>query len=67
MHTSPGSEDSVLATFHEKKILSIDELSDLLRCSTITSRRRLKKWRALTSYNQNNRFYTLPTIPAFNK
>ena len=68
MHTSPGSsEDSVLATFHEKKILSIDELSDLLRCSTITSRRRLKQWGALTSYNQNNRFYTLPTIPSFNK
>jgi len=68
MQTSPGSfEDPVLASFHEKKILSIDELTELLGCSTITSRRRLKQWRALTSYNQNNRYYTLPDIPAFNK
>ncbi len=60
-------EDLILATFNEKKILSISELSELMCCSAITSRRRLKQWRALTSYNQNNRYYTLPTIPAFNK
>ena len=68
MHTqSDDSEQTVLATFHDRKILTIDELTELLCCSTITSRRRLKKWRALTSYNQNNRYYTLPSIPAFNK
>ena len=61
------SEETVLSTFREKKILTIDELSELLRCSTITSRRRVKQWRALTSYNQNNRYYTLPAIPVFDK
>ena len=59
------SEDTALSTFREKKILTIEELSELLHCSNITSRRRLKQWRALTSYNQNNRYYTLPDIPVF--
>ena len=61
------AEKTVISTFHEKKILTIDELSELLSCSNITSRRRLKQWKALTSYNHNNRYYTLPAIPAFNK
>ena len=61
------SEDRVLSAFHAKKILTIEELSELQCCSYITSRRRLKQWQALTSYNQNNRYYTLPTIPVFSK
>jgi AraC-like DNA-binding protein len=58
-------EHIVIADFHERRILTLDEISDLLRCSAVTSRRRLKQWRALTSYNQNNRYYTLPSIPTF--
>ena len=61
------SEHVVRDAFRQKKILTIEELSTLMQCSAITSRRRLKQWRALTSYNQNNRFYTLPTIPEFGK
>ena len=64
---SSSSEETVLFTFHARKILTIDELCELLSCSAITSRRRLKQWQALTSYNQNNRYYTLPSIPIFNK
>lgn len=64
---SDSSEEIVLSTFHTKKILTIKELSELLSCSDITSRRRLKQWQAITSYNQNNRYYTLPAIPTFNK
>jgi len=56
-----------MKTNREKKILTIEELSELLHCSNITSRRRLKQWKAFTSYNQNNRYYTLPNIPVFNK
>ena len=62
---SKSYEDAALSTLRKKKILTIEELSGLLRCSNITSRRRLKQWRALTSYNQNNRYYTLPDIPVF--
>ena len=64
---SDSSEETALSTFHTKKILTIKELSELLSCSDITSRRRLKYWQAITSYNQNNRYYTLPAIPSFNK
>lgn len=59
--------ETVLTTFQTKKILTIDELSQLLGSSAITCRRRLKQWRALTSYNQNNRYYTLRSIARFNK
>ena len=64
---SDSTDKTVLSTFREKKILTIEELSELLSCSNITSRRRLKQWQAHTSYNQNNRYYTLPAIPTFNK
>ncbi len=64
---SSSSEETVLSTFHARKILTIDELCELLLCSAITSRRRLKQWQALTSYNQNNRYYTLPSIAIFDK
>ena len=64
---SDSYEEIILSTFYEKKILTINELSELLECSNITSRRRLKQWKAVTSYNHNNRYYTLPAIPSFNK
>lgn len=64
---SDSPKEIVLSTFRAKKILTIEELSELLSCSNITSRRRLKQWKAFTSYNQNNRYYTLPAIPIFNK
>ena len=62
---SNSFEHTVIAKFQERKVLTLDEISQLLRCSAVTSRRRLKQWRAFTSYNQNNRFYTLPSIPSF--
>jgi hypothetical protein len=62
--TPARSEDEVLKVFCERKILRIDELSTLMQCFRITSRR-LKQWRALTSYNQSNRFYMLPSIADF--
>lgn len=62
-----SSEQAVLTYFREKKILTIDQLSQLLHCSPVTARRRLKQWRALTSYNRNNRYYALPSIPVFDK
>lgn len=64
---SDSSEQTVLTFFREKKILTIDQLSQLLRSSPITARRRLKQWRGLTSYNQNNRYYALPSVPVFDK
>ena len=54
-------------TFALKKVLTVTDLTGILACSLITVRRRLKEWGVCTSYNKNGRYYTLPSIPEFNK
>ena len=60
-------ERQTLSTFKLHKVLAITQLCALLRLSVPTVRRRLKEWRALSSYNASGRYYTLPSIPAFDK
>ena len=49
--------------FRRERILTLAEVADLLHSSIYTARRRLKEWQALTSYNQNGRYYALPDVP----
>ncbi len=58
-------EYDILKKFRHDKIMTIEKLMQLLQCSAITVRRRLKKWETFTSINQNGRYYTLPEIPEF--
>jgi len=58
-------EYDVLVKFRQDKIMTIENLMHRLQCSSITVRRRLKKWKAFTSINKNGRYYTLPEIPEF--
>jgi hypothetical protein len=51
--------------FKKRKVLTIEQLVDLLESSVITVRRYLKKWKAHTSFNHNGRYYTLQGIPQF--
>jgi len=60
-------EKLALKRFRRQKIITIDQLVELLTCSVITARRRLKKWKTYTSINQNGRYYTLPQIPVFDE
>lgn len=60
-------ETQVLENFRRQKIITIEQLVKLLKCSVITARRRLKKWQTYTSINKNGRYYTLPQIPVFDK
>ena len=60
-------DQQAIDTFAFKKILTVTELSVILQCSEITVHRRLKEWDALTSYNKNGRYYTIRTIPKFDK
>jgi hypothetical protein len=60
-------EKLALERFQQKKIITIDQLVELLTCSVITARRQLKKWQTYTSINQNGRYYTLPQIPVFDE
>ncbi len=59
-------DHKIIKTIHQKKIITIDGLTSLLKSSVKTARRRLKAWEAITSYNENGRYYTLPDIPDFN-
>ena len=60
-------DQQAIRSFASKKVLTVTDLSEILSCSLITVRRRLKSWDACTSYNKNGRYYTLPSILTFNK
>lgn len=53
--------------FHTKKILTMVEISAILKITPRNSRRYLKQLGSLTSYNCNGRFYTLRSIAVFNE
>jgi hypothetical protein len=56
-----------LSTFKSSKVMTMDQLSKELGISSRNTRRRLKKWGALTSYNQNGRFYAHPEVACFDE
>lgn len=59
-------ENKTIEIFRRKVVLEINQIAELLNCSTPSTRRRLKKWKVYSSYNKNGRFYVLPDIPQFN-
>jgi hypothetical protein len=56
---------AVIRSFKKEKVVTVVLLATWLSCSIATARRRLKTWRAYTSYNRNGRYYTLPEIAEF--
>ena len=60
-------DQQTIQAFTRFKVLTFTELSTQLHLSVATVRRRLKEWEALSSYNHSGRYYTLPSIPQFNK
>ncbi len=56
---------AVIRSFKKEKVVTIVLLATWLSCSIPTARRRLKTWKAYTSYNHNGRYYTLPAIAQF--
>ncbi len=48
-----------------KKIVTLAELAVQLCCSRRTVQRRLADWEAISSYNRNGSYYTLPDIAKF--
>ena len=57
--------DKVLARFRARKVITVGELALQMRCSPRTVHRRLQAWQAIHSYNQNGRYYALPSVPVF--
>jgi len=58
--------DQILRIFRSKKIMTKDEFIKLLNCTGRTVQRRLKSWQAITSYNRNGKYYSLPEVAIFN-
>ncbi len=66
MKQSPSAVSAkALKAFRRRKVIKLGEVAELIDSSIHTARRRLKKWRADTSYNQNGRYYALPDVPQF--
>jgi len=55
----------VLARFRVRKVMTVVELALQMQCSSRTVHRRLQDWQAIHSYNQNGRYYVLPSVPTF--
>jgi hypothetical protein len=47
------------------KVFTLGQMVASLSCSIPTARLKLKQWQAHTSYNQNGRYYAMPTVPRF--
>jgi len=62
---SEETVDGVHKFLERIKVFTIDRLISALGCSMPSARVKLKQWKAYTSYNQNGRYYTLPTVPRF--
>ncbi len=56
-----------LKFFRKQKVVTMNKLSTIMKCSERTIQRRLKNWGTYTSYNKNCRYYTLADIPRFNQ
>ena len=64
MKRNPSSDsEKGLKAFRRRKVLTLEEVAELVQSSIHTARRRLKERRAHTSYNQNGRYYALPDVP----
>ena len=60
-------DQQTIAAFKHQKVLTIVAVCSLLELSIASVRRRLKEWGALSSYNEGGQYYTLPSIPRFDK
>ncbi len=60
-------DEQAINSFAVPKVQTVTELTEILACSIVTVRRRLREWDALTSYNKNGRYYTLRSIAVFNR
>lgn len=52
--------------FYKSKVITINEMTSSLHCSLRTAHTRLKQWEAISSFNKNGKYYTLPQIARFN-
>jgi hypothetical protein len=64
---SEGKLKCVYNCLADIKVFTLDQLMSSLGCAMPTARLKLRDWQVYTSYNQNGRYYTLPTVPRFDE
>ncbi len=64
---NPEKIEKTQAVLKKKKVFVFPLLISLLSCSVRTGRLKLKQWGAYSSYNQNGKYYTLPSVPDFDE
>ena len=62
---SEGRLKNVFNLLEDIKVFTLERLVSSLSCSIPTARLKLKQWGTYTSYNQNGRYYAVPTVPRF--
>ncbi|MCK5853420.1 hypothetical protein KAH27_10370 [bacterium] len=60
-------EKAIRKMFMSKKVLTLAEASIILDCSEIAAKYRIKKCGAVTSFNHNAKYYSLPEIIDFDE
>ena len=60
-------QNDILELFYREKVLTKEQLLQMLGCSSMTAWRILSAHGYLSSYNFNARYYTLEDIPVFDK
>ena len=64
---SQQKKEQVFSAFRTRKVLSIKDLSGIIKKSNRTIYRYLQQWKTYTSYNFNGSYYTLQNIPIFDE
>ena len=67
MKKNKNHQDRLVLLFNQKKCWTIEELTHSLNYSTISIRRFLKDIGYYSSFTHNSMWYTLHSIPSFNK
>ena len=64
---SKQTKEEAISMFRNRKVLSIKDLSGMIKKSNRTIYRYLAQWKTYTSYNFNGKYYTLQDIPVFDE
>lgn len=59
--------NAVYEIWEKNKVLTLVELMKILQFGKITIKRDLKKWNAVTSFNKNGKYYSLPEFLNFDE
>lgn len=62
-----GRLEGVFRFLENLRVFTLEQVISSLNCSVPTARVKLRQWHAHTSYNQNGRYYAMPTVPRFDE